>query len=351
MDRREFLKSTGAAAAAATAASPALAAPAQPTPAAPSIVTGLRELRLALPWTEGYAGPADWAHRLGRSITQLSGGRYRVVSAFAVADGLAAVRSGDADLYFGSPPDTLRGLAFFAGLPGDRGMSPEHLQTWISVGGGQELWDDLAGDLGVKPLLAAHTGAHSYLLATERVESVAALAGRAMQLHGLARDVGRGLGLEPVTLAPGAIAGAMERGDVLAAECGGAIASYALGLPRVASHSAGTNINRYGSALFLGVRRALWDTFGSAEQAMFAAAAGGEYRQSLSEEQAHRHMLLPDAPAERTWPIAAELAHAIRGVADAVVAHAAGSDASTRRVSESYTAFRHATNGADLATA
>jgi TRAP-type mannitol/chloroaromatic compound transport system substrate-binding protein len=327
-----------------------LTTPAQAMPTAPSIATGLRELRLALPWTEGYAGPADWAHRLGQSIMQLSGGRYRIVPTFAVADGLAAVSAGDADLFFGLPPDKLRGLAFFAGLPGDRGMSPQHLQTWISVGGGQALWDDLAADLGVKPLLAAHTGAPSYLLATERVESMAALAGRTMHLHGLARDVGRGLGLEPVTLAPGEIAGAMRRGDVLAAECGGAIASYALGLPEVAPHAAGTSINRYGNALFLGVRRALWDNLGPAEQAMFGAAAAGEYRQSLSEEQAHRHMLLPDAGADFTWPIAAELAHAIRGVADAVVAHAAGTDAITRRISESYTAFQHATNGADVAT-
>jgi TRAP-type mannitol/chloroaromatic compound transport system substrate-binding protein len=180
---------------------------------------------------------------------------------------------------------------------------------------------------------------------------MASLAGRKAQLHGLARDVGRGLGLEAVTVAPGEIAGAMQSGDVLAAECGGAITSYALGLPGVAPHSAGTSINRHGTALFLGVRRALWDSFGPAEQAMFAAVAAGEYQQSLSEEDAHRRMLLPDAPAERTWPIAAELAHAIRRVADAVVAHAAGTDARTRRISDSYTAFRHTAVGTDEAIA
>jgi TRAP-type mannitol/chloroaromatic compound transport system substrate-binding protein len=347
MDRREFLKSTGAAAAAATT----VTAAAQPALSAPSLRADPQELRLALPWAESFAGPADWAHRLGQSITQLSGGRCRIVPAFAVADGLAAVNAGDADLYFGGAPEAHRGFAFFSGLPGDRGMSPQHLQTWVSVGGGQALWDDLAGDLGVKPLLAAHTGGHSYLLATERIDSMAALAGRTAHLHGLAREVGRGLGLEPVTLAPGEISSAMQRGDVLAAECGGAITSYALGLPGVAHHSAGTSINPHGSALFLGVRRALWDSFGAAEQAMFTAAAAGEFQQSLAEEEAHRHMLHPDAPTERTWPIAAELAHAIRRVADAVVAHAAGTDAQTRRISDSYTAFRHATVGANNAIA
>ena len=51
-------------------------------------------------------------------------------------------------------------------------------------------------------------------------------------------------------------------------------------------------------------------------------------------------MLFPEPPAERTWPLAAELSHAIRRVADAVVAHAAGADAQTRRINDSYAAFR-----------
>jgi TRAP-type mannitol/chloroaromatic compound transport system substrate-binding protein len=261
------------------------------------------------------------------------------------------VHAGAADLYFGSAPDGQRGLAFFAGLPGDRGMHPRHLQTWISVGGGQALWDDLAGELGMKPLLAAHTGSRSYLLATERVDTMSALAGRKAQLHGLARDVGRGLGLEPVSLPPEQLADSMQRGDVLAAECGGAIASYALGLPSVARFSAGTSINRHGTALFLGVRRSLWDSLGANERAMFSTAAAGEFQLSLAEETSHRHLLQPEAPIERTWPIAGELAHAIRRVADAVVAHAAGADPTTRRISDSYTAFRHAAVGADDAIA
>ncbi len=351
MDRREFLKSTGAAAAAATAATATATSAAESAPTAPAIAGGLHELRLAMPWAEACAGPADWARRLGQAIAQLSGGRYRIVPQFGVADGVAAVRTGEADLYFGGAPDGHRGLAFFAGLPGDRGMGPRHLQTWISVGGGQALWDDLAGDLGIKPLLAAHTGACSYLLATERIETMSALAGRRAQLHGLARDVGRGLGLEPVSLPPGQLAGAMQRGDVLAAECGGAIVSYALRLPAVAPFSAGTSINRHGTAYFLGIRRTLWDNLDEAQQAMFGAAAGGEFQLSLAEEDSHRHLLHPDTPTARTWPIAAEFAHAVRRVADAVVAHAAGADAKTRRISDSYAAFQRAAVGGSDAVA
>jgi TRAP-type mannitol/chloroaromatic compound transport system substrate-binding protein len=296
-----------------------------------------------MPWADAVAGPADQAHRLCQRIVQATGGRISFVPSFEVADGLAAVRAGKADLYFASATDHVeahRGFAYFAGLPGDRGLSPQHLQTWISLGGGQALWDELAGDLGIKPLLAAHTGSRGYLLANARIDSMAALAGRKAHVAGLARDVARGLGLEPVSIAPGQLAGALQRGEILAAECGGAITGYVLGLHAAAPYWAGTSIHRNGTALSLAIRRDLWERLPDSEQAALATAAAAEYQLSLAEEEAHRHMLFPQPAAERTWPLADELSHAIRRVADAVVAHAAGSDAQTRRINDSYAAFR-----------
>ena len=95
MDRRGFLKSTGAAAAA-TAVAATTTAAAETAPAKPAVSRGLRELRLAVVHDDGFAGPADWAHRLARSITELSGGRWRVTPAFGMRDASAAVRAGDA---------------------------------------------------------------------------------------------------------------------------------------------------------------------------------------------------------------------------------------------------------------
>jgi TRAP-type mannitol/chloroaromatic compound transport system substrate-binding protein len=347
MDRREFLKSTGAAAAAVTTAT----AVAETALAAPAVAKGLQELRLVLPWADGVAGPADQAHRLCRHIASMSEGRIRVAPSFEVADGLAAVRAGDADLYFASAHDSVdahRGFAYFAGLPGDRGLSPQHLQAWVALGGGQALWDELAGEVGIKPLLAAHTGSRSYLLSTERIDTMSGLAGRKAHVTGLARDVARGLGLEPVATAPSELAGAMQRGEILAAECGGAIASYALGLHTAAPYWAGTSIHRNGAALSLGIRRPLWDRLSDTDQALLTAAAAAEFQLSLAEEEAHRPMLYPEPRPERTWPLAAELSHAIRRVADAVVAHAAGADAQTRRINDSYAAFRRSAAGADV---
>lgn len=350
MDRREFLRTTGAAAAA-TAAVATGTAPAEATPSAAAASKGLQELRIAVPFEDGFAGPADWTHRLARRVGEASGGRWSIVPAFAIADPVSAVRAGFADLCFASSNALLgvhRGAAYFAGLPGDQGLAPTELQTWITVGGGQALWDDLAASVGLKPLLAAHTGSRSLMLATHRIETMGALAGLKARVDGLGRDVARGLGLDAVAPADSHLAPAMQRGEVEVAECGGAIVSYALGLPAIAGYTTGTSINRNGTAMFLGVRQALWDSLGASEQTLLSGAAASEYQLSLAEEEAHRHLLLPVPSAERTWPIAADLGHAIQRVAAAVVAHAAGTDATSRRISDSYVAFRRMTAGEDV---
>jgi TRAP-type mannitol/chloroaromatic compound transport system substrate-binding protein len=353
MDRREFLRTTGAAAAAATTATAATGAATQRMPAeaevrAPAVVKGARELRLAMPWPDGVSGLADQARRLAQRIVCMSEGRYRIVFAAGAGSGLGAVRAGEADLYFGGEHDHLdahRALAYFAGLPGDRGVAPRHLAAWMLVGGGQALWDDLAGDFGVKAMLAGHSGDEACFLATRRIEEMSELAGQKVSVMGLARDVVRGFGLEPAAVDAASLPQAMARGDVLAAEWGGAIASHSLGLMAVAPYSAGASINRHGSALSLGMRRSLWDSLTAADQTMFATAAEAGLQLALAEEDAHRSLLYPEPSTRKTWPLARELRRAIGRVADAVVAQVAASDACAQRINAGYVAFRRAVVG------
>ena len=155
----------------------------------------------------------------------------------------------------------------------------------------------------------------------------------------------RGFGLEPAAVDAADLADAMARGDILAAEWGGAIASHSLGLMAVAPYAVGASINRHGSALSLGMRRSLWDGLTATDQTMFATAAEAELQLALAEEEAHRRLLFPEPPARKTWPLARELKRAIRRVADAVVAHVAASDAHAQRINAGYVAFHRAVQG------
>ena len=114
------------------------------------------------------------------------------------------------------------------------------------------------------------------------------LAGGKVAVSGLARDVVRGFGLEPVATPVAHVADALTRGELVAAECGGAITSYALGLLRAASCSAGTSVNRHGSAVSLGIRRSLWDRLPASDQALFAAAAAAEFELALADRPSCR---------------------------------------------------------------
>lgn len=348
MRRRDFLKTTGAAAAA-TAATGAAAhaglseASKRADIAAPAVAKGLQQLRLAMPWDDAATGPADQAHRLAQRITAMSDGRYRVVFAPAAANGFAAVCAGEADLYFANELDHLdahKVLAYFAGLPGDRGLEPHHLAAWMLVGGAQTLWDDIAGDFGIKAMLAGHTGDAARLVATRRIDTMSQLASEKVAVAGLARDVVRGLGMEPAALAPSKVADALGRGEVLAAELGGALTSHAMGLATAAPYWTGTAINRHGAGLSLGLRRTFWDGLTAGDQTIFATAAAAELQLAIAEDETHRRLLAPTPPAASTWPLAEDLARAITRVADAVVAHVAASDAQAQRVNAAYVGFR-----------
>jgi TRAP-type mannitol/chloroaromatic compound transport system substrate-binding protein len=160
---------------------------------------------------------------------------------------------------------------------------------------------------------------------------------------GLARDVVRGLGAEPVALPAAALASGFAAGSVDAAEAGGAVSSQALGILTHAGHATGATINRGGTALSLGFSRSLWDAMSAGDRAIVSAICSAELHTAIAEEQAHRQLLLAPLRQRRLKEGAPrDIASAVSRVSDAVVAHLAATDAATQRINASYTAFRRA---------
>jgi TRAP-type mannitol/chloroaromatic compound transport system substrate-binding protein len=143
----------------------------------------------------------------------------------------------------------------------------------------------------------------------------------------------------------------MMSGEILAAECGGAVATHTLGLSQAAPFAVGASVNRHGYAFSLGIRRSLWERLPGSDQALFTAAAAAELQLALAEDESHRRLLRPRPSADTTWPIAAEVERAIERIADAVVAHVAASDATAARIDASYQAFRRIALGEQADTA
>lgn len=341
MDRRKFLISTGGVAVAA-AASTAGAETANPADEAPGPSQSGTVLRLAMPWRDTPQGPSDSVRRLMRCFEAMSGGRCRIEMA-ASAD--------DADVLHASPHDLFPlhpAFAYFAGLPGPAGLGAADFAHWLTVGGGQMLWDDIAAEHGWKPLLAGHLGEAPPLWSHEPITSLADLAGQPLAVDGLGAEAARALGAETLALKPDEAVRALESGSVLAVEVGGLLTSLGLGVARVARHATGGGLNRNGTALALHVRLDAWERLEPQDQAILAAAAAAEFQASLAEARAHERLARQTLETSfgitfAPWP--PRIAAALDRVAEATVAHVAGYDARAARIDHSYMAFRAAISG------
>lgn len=347
MDRRDFLKTTGSAAAVAGVVAPLTAAAAASGGAvatfgqhvAPHIVSGVRDLGLVVGAPDNGRGLAENARRLGRRIEELTGGRYRVHVS-------PQDRAGDADLWASSSISSVCSdplFSYFCGLPGRHGIAATDLDAWLALSGGQKLWDDLAMAHGFKPLLAGHSGANPAIWSRQPITLGNAFAGLKYAAIGLAGDVARGLGAQPVALKAGEGGVALAAGQIDALECDGAMHNMASGLPEAAKFALAAGINRQGMAQSLGVKLSQWERMTATDQAAIAAACAEEFRLTHAEARVHealswrvmkeRHGVTLSLPNP-------ELMEAIDRMSDAAVAHIAASSQSARRINASFMAFR-----------
>lgn len=359
--RRDFLKASAAIAATAATGSALVGAPgaARAAPSArvrtASVKTGVRQLRLVTSWPDDIAGVGGSAARLARRIETLTGGRYRVHVETGRAGGLAAVTAGVADFahVVHEPSDLHGGFAFFAGLPGYTGLAAHDFDAWIAVGGGQDLWDDLAAEFGFKPLFAGHTGRSAGLWSAGPIDGLAAISGKRIAAGGLLRDVVRGMGAEPVTIDAGRLPAMLREGEVFATEGIGTEAGLALGLAPVTKVISAPGLVPRGSAVTLAVRLPVWERMSDADQAIVSACAAEEVRVTLAEARALKRTLrrvLVENHAIGFGRLPQGFLGVRNSVSEAVVAHVAASDARAARINASYMAFRHAVAGAPVAS-
>lgn len=335
MDRREFLISTGGgAAAAALAGSAALASPSgDEALAARGPATQTRTLSYAMPWAEMARGHGDSARRLALRIQDATDGRISFTLAKS-RDG-ADVAHGPA--YPSDPAATgeMRALAFFAGLPGLAALSVQDHLAWLTIGGGQMLWDDLASDRGVKPIAVGHTGERCLLFSKSPVAALADLQGKKVAVMGSAVEVARGLGLDPVPVAEAASADLVD--------AGGALAALAADLHRTHPYAMEGGLSAQGQVLALEFSIAAWQGFHPGDRVRIEHAAIAELYASLAEARAHDTMVrrvMASSYGVTFRDMPADVAAARDRVAEAVVAHMASGGPKAARVDQSFMAFK-----------
>ncbi len=345
MDRRTFL--SGAAIVAAGAASAcSQEGSGERSAAAPAVNRRqTRRLRMVTTWPPGFPGLGTAAERTAQFINEMSAGELEVevlgagevVGAFEVFD---AVSNGVADMYHGAEyywQGRSPAYNFFCAVP--LGMTAHEIMAWIEYGGGQELWDELAGQFNLIAFQAGNTGHQMGGWFKQEVNSLEDFRGLRMRIPGLGGSIIRELGGAAVALSGGEIYQSLQSGAIDATEWVGPWNDLAFGFYREAPFYYGPGFHEPGSALAVGINRGVWDSLPTEHQAIVRAACRAANNQSLAEFTHQNGLALRTLTGEHGVQLRSfsdEIWREVGRIAEQVVADTANADPLSRRVYDSY---------------
>ncbi|MGC6483391.1 MAG: TRAP transporter substrate-binding protein [Synechococcus sp.] len=278
MQRRQLLRSSGQALAAAAGAGALSACTIRRATQTQSGDRPQVRWRMATSWPVSldtiYGGAATICQR----VEAMSGGNF-IIEPFAAGEivpgleVLDAVQAGSVECghtasyyYVGKNP------AFAFGTAVPFGLTAQQQNAWLYQGGGHEAMDRLFADFGAKSFPAGNTGGQLGGWFKRPVEDVASLKGLKMRIPGLGGKVMARLGVNVQVLPGGEIYLALERGAIDAAEFTGPYDDEKLGLHKAAQHYYYPGWWEPGPSLTALVNRKAWAALPEDYQAMVSTA-------------------------------------------------------------------------------
>ena len=295
MKRRDLLKG-GVAAALATGAS---------TVAAPAIAANQIEITMVSTWPRDFPGLGTGAQRFAERLTAMTDGRIKVtyfsagerVKAF---DAFDEVASGNAQMYHGADyywKGKHPGLAYFTAVP--FGMTYTEINAWMQFGGGQQLYDELTADFGLKSMPCGNTGVQMGDWFRKEIRSAADFKGLKMRMPGLGGDVIAKLGASPVSLPGGQIYENLVSGAIDATEWVGPWNDAFMKFYEAAKYYYYPGMHEPAAQLTLGINKKFWDGLSKSDQLIITAASEMENSIMMSEYNAKNGASLAKLIAEQ----------------------------------------------------
>ncbi|MBY8977380.1 TRAP transporter substrate-binding protein [Rhodobacteraceae bacterium NNCM2] len=285
MERRNFLKGAALSVGAATLAAPAVA-------------QGKVELVIVSTWPRDFPGLGTSAQRLAARIGELSNGEI-AVQYFAAGERVGAfdsfdeVASGNAQAYIGADyywKGKHPGWAAFTAIP--FGLTYVEMDAWIKYAGGQELWDELAAEFGLKNFAAGNTGLQMGGWFNKEIESTDDFKGLKMRIPGLGGDVMAKLGASPVSLPGGQIFENLVSGAIDATEWVGPWNDYFMKFYEAAKYYYWPGFHEPGSQLAFGMNKAFWDGLSDSHKNLLEVACNEENARQMAETMANNGLFL-----------------------------------------------------------
>ena len=343
--RRSFLTGVGATAAAGLVAANAP----ESRSTGPAVANRQFELNMVTTWPKNFPGLGTSAERLAERIRIATDGSV-VIKVYAAGElvpamgSFDAVQRGLADIYHGAEyywQGKSRAFNFFAAVP--FGLSANEMSAWIRWGGGQELWDELAAGFNVKPFMAANSGVQMGGWFKEPINGLEDLKGLKIRMPGLGGEVLNRLGAASVTLPGSEIFQALQSGAIDGTEWVGPWNDLALGFFEVAKNYYCPGFHEPGTVMSIGINLDVWNSLSPSQQAVIESATAAEAENTLAEFNAQNAISFEEILAMPDITVRAlpdDVSVAIARTSREVLAEISQADDITRRVHDSYTAFR-----------
>lgn len=250
--------------------------------ATPAIAQGRRQLSMVTSWPRALPVLSASADRLAERISTLTDGRISIevahsgekVGPFDVFD---AVANGEADLYHsaeyyftGKHP----AFAYFTSVP--FGLLADELSGWLNFGGGNELWRQLSGQFGLRPLLCGNTGPQMGGWFSKPVESLADMQKLRLRIPGMGNEVWRAAGADAVNLPGSALIEALFSGQIDAVEWIGPHLDLHFGFVKLLPVYMYPGWQEPGTGIAMAMRSALWDDLTPTERVIVETSCAAE---------------------------------------------------------------------------
>lgn len=257
--------------------------------AAPAISEKKYNWRMVTTWPRNFPGIGVGAQRLADRIGEMSNGRlnikvYPAGELVPALQSFDAVIEGSAEMSHGAAyywQNKSEACSFFTGVP--YGMTSRELTAWMRYMGGQEIWDKVYDQFGVKGFLSGDTGTQAGGWFREEVNSLEDVQGLKFRTPGLSGKVWQSIGASVVNLPAGEIFQALQTGALDAAEFVGPFNDLALGFHQVCKEYYMPSFTEPGLATELVVNKSEFAKLPKDLQKIVEIACQAEYDQVASD--------------------------------------------------------------------
>lgn len=342
MERRDFLKKTGAAAAAAVVGT-SLAAPAVWAKGK------TYNWRMVTTWPPNLPVLQTGAERFAKRVGELTEGRIKIqvfaggelvppLGVFdAVSSGTVQVGSGASYYWAGKAP----AAQWFAAVP--FGLNAQGINAWFYSGGGLKLWEEVYAPFNLVPRPQGNTGVQMGGWFRKKMETIKDYKGLKMRIPGLGGKVIAKAGGTVVLLPGGEIFTSLERGVIDATEWVGPMHDLRMGFYKAAPYYYYPGWHEPGTCLEVMFNKKEYDALPKDLQVILDAVAMETNIWSISEFEAGNGAALQELISKHKVKLLKfpdELLDELRKLAKETLEEEAAKDAMSRKVHEAFKKFK-----------